>query len=643
MMRMRPRIRRVVMLFATAITWNSVLCWSYPLRRTHPKQHYQRRAARKSRTAAAVVFQQVSGSAEESSGEDPFVQAMQKLGYSNDQKDTILSQLREAGLWDDENASSSSSHTLQTVTAGFDTGKAAATLLIQDFGLSPLQAHLTRAALQHIGTHAEEEKEITNANNQQEEGVVPGIPPPSATASSSDVAAAVLSRPTTGGNCFQSLIINKVAQRRAAGVETSFEYGLPRNYREEFPLTAAELDGFVDFMTLPSTDAQSEIPVRLATATTYMDHARLFLGWYWNYYLPDQECAGILDDSSDKENLSIYKIFPSKEKESASCILDFLQWMRSARHISVSYEANLLRGLGKLLKFRFRKESSDNEGDQSFRNLPVLRELRKWHNDAHRRQKVAPRVANEDRKWLSWSEYLAVVQSAGNDIKKTIQEHEAEYGGGEDDTNLAPRRQQRARVKERAIAYAFQKYLILAFFAHIPDRQRTIRELEIGRTFLKSSDQNQYMIKHTPDDYKTGNTYGERPPLFLPAALTETIDEFLGRWRPCLVKKPNDKSNHVFLQLRTGKPLTSDSVYRIVSSVCYHYVGKRTNPHLLRDMIVTHVREFSNAPEQQLEALALLMGHSIAVQRKSYDRRTLAKKVEPAVALLEQVNRSSGV
>jgi hypothetical protein len=55
-------------------------------------------------------------------------------------------------------------------------------------------------------------------------------------------------------------------------------------------------------------------------------------------------------------------------------------------------------------------------------------------------------------------------------------------------------------------------------------------------------------------------------------------------------------------------------------------------------MIVTHVRE-SDASEKQLEALALYMGHSIHMQRTSYDRRTLTKKVAPAVELLQSVNR----
>jgi hypothetical protein len=64
---------------------------------------------------------------------------------------------------------------------------------------------------------------------------------------------------------------------------------------------------------------------------------------------------------------------------------------------------------------------------------------------------------------------------------------------------------------------------------------------------------------------------------------------------------------------------------------------------LLRDMIVTHVRESKTATEQELESLAMLMGHSVAVQRSSYDRRTLTQKVAPGVDLMQKVNGQGGV
>lgn len=56
-------------------------------------------------------------------------------------------------------------------------------------------------------------------------------------------------------------------------------------------------------------------------------------------------------------------------------------------------------------------------------------------------------------------------------------------------------------------------------------------------------------------------------------------------------------------------------------------------------MIVTYVRE-TNASEKELEALALYMGHSIQMQRSSYDRRTVSQKVAPAVSLLQKLSQN---
>lgn len=574
---------------------------------------------------------------------DPFLEAMLQLGYSAEQQNSILTQLTASGLWED------SSLTLQAVTRDFLHSGAAAisTLLMQDFGISPVAAHQTRAALHHLATQSRGEPMVncTLATNPYEdheqthvEVAFMAVPVPSTKKPKSSVTTQQ-SYQTVDASLeqgYKASIVSKAAQRRAGDVSSTFEYGLSRDFEEVFPITAAELTAFFKFMTVPSTDSQGETPIRAATANIYLRLAKLFLGWYWDYYLPEQG----IESQRNKDNLSVYKIFPTKEKESAASILEFVLWLRSTRQISVSYEANMLRGLSKLLKFRFRKESCDDDSDTSFGDIPVIRELRKLHRDANRRQAVAPRVSNEDRKWLSWPEYLQVIQRTRKDLRTLINEFNSKYS--EQDVAEAPNNCRPREIYQRRVACAFQKYLILAFFASVPDRQRTIRELEIGRSFVKDG-QNQWFIKHAPEDYKTGRTYGERPPLHLPTTLTNDIDEFIERWRPALssLAKSDRVVSNIFLQVRTGNPLTSDSVYHSVAKTCYHYTGKRTNPHLLRDMIVTHVRESSDASEKQLEALALFMGHSPAIQRKSYDRRTLTTKVAPAVALMEQVNAES--
>ncbi|KAL3823654.1 hypothetical protein ACHAXA_009759 [Cyclostephanos tholiformis] len=424
-----------------------------------------------------------------------------------------------------------------------------------------------------------------------------------------------------------------------------------------------------------------------------------------------------------RRNLSLCDIFPNPSAESASPVLQYVLWLRSERGISQNYEANILRGMIKLVKYRFANEIVSSfpsstpwtspmmtgAGGGTMRmaaqsttltlrsstptldDLPIVIELRKLHREAGNRGKKAPRSSDEDKKWLDWSEYLKVIRLLKSDLNEMIKEYDDKtilfemMDGSNDDCdgtisakrgehqsdlgrNKASDKKVRQRktsssntrlavakslqVQRREIANIFQRYLILSFFACIPDRQRTFRELELGKNFFRVENNEGdtiWIIKHTADDYKTGSTYGERPPLPLTAALTPYIDDFINRWRPSLLRSPTSDDHKsaidfsppqsfLFLQSRTGNPLTANSIYQIVSRSCYKYKQRKTNPHLLRDMIVTHVRRNSDASEKELEALALFMGHSIQMQRDSYDRRTLDQKVSPAIKLMQDMN-----
>ena len=425
---------------------------------------------------------------------------------------------------------------------------------------------------------------------------------------------------------FKSVVVNQKAKQRHTST-TQHNYGLPSNYKKIYPNLAHELDDFLQFMITPSASLQ-ESPIRKTTATVYIRHAKLFLGWYRND-------IGI---KNGDDTLTMKDIFPNKEAASAQPIVDFILWLRT-REISDSYEANMLRGLTKLLKFRYSDESTADPsyGEKSFGDIQAVRELRKLHRDANRRQVLSPRSSEEERKWLDWQEYLNVVKTLKEDVENEIRVWEEKEEGDANGDKILPSKIHEDLHKytpaQRRIATKYQAYLILSFFSCVPDRQRTFRELKIGRTFIRDAKIDCWTIKHGPDDYKTGKTYGDRPPLVLAQELTYAVDDFLHRWRPCL--KP--LGDHFFVQSRTGKAFTQDTVYSLVARSCFKHTGKKTNPHLLRDMIVTHVRD-SDASEKQLEALALYMGHSISMQRSSYDRRTMEQKVAPAVELLRSVN-----
>jgi len=453
---------------------------------------------------------------------------------------------------------------------------------------------------------------------------------------------------------YKSVVVNQKAKKRFSASPSSSSsssssshnsasnsnYGLPTNYQSSYPKLAIELDEFLHFMTHPSVEGQ-ENPIREATAIVYLRHARLFIGWFWNYYRHDKNNKINNDHPTttlSQKTLSLTNIIPNKNAQSTQPILAFILWLRHNRQISDSYEANMLRGLSKLVKFRFAKESSADPtyGEKSYQDIPAVRELRKLHRDAGKRTLLGTRSSDEEKKWLDWDEYLGVVRAMRDDVEEELGrfvpvDHPPVQSG--DDGSDGEERNTSYTTTQRRIAIKLQNYLILAFFSAIPDRQRTFRELTLHNTFLRNDSLNAWTIKHGPDDYKTGKVYGDRPPLVIPPELTPTVDDFLKRWRPCL----HPTGPHVFVQSRTGNGLTSDSLYSIVSRSCYKHSGKKTNPHLLRDMIVTHVRN-SNASEKELEALALYMGHSLSMQRTSYDRRTAEQKVAPAVNLLRSVN-----
>ena len=565
----------------------------------------------------------------------------------------ITQRLQEAHLVDEGEYGSLSLAPLVLLARDFrDRPELVTSFLIRDFGFPPLIAHQTRALVMEVidrndpltmaaddTTKSEEEaitkevavavavavkepKEEQNANAKQEE---------EKDQEGDEEEETKQKQKKRHGN-FKAVVVNSRAQSRRQKSSDGYEYGLPKDYHETYPTLAKELDNFYTFMTQPSTQSQED-PIRPATADVYLRHAKLFLGWHV------RQSNSPTDGSDDNmvttsSTVSLFEIVPNMDKESAGEIIDYILWLRS-RQVSVSYEANVLRGLLKLLKFRFASESTSEAatyGGTTFTDVPVIKELRKLHRDANKRQKTSSRSSNEQKKWLSWPEFLSVIASAKQETQQLAKDFRNTPG-------------EKLQIK---VAESFQRYLILAILATIPDRQRTIRELELGKTLIKlesndddtnessSNEGGSWVVKHGPDDYKTGKAYGDRPAMPLGKELSDDIDNFIDHWRPSL----QPKTEYLFVQSRTGKPLTRDSVFQRVSRCCFKFTGKKTNPHLLRDMIVTHVRK-SNASEKELEALALLMGHSLQMQRSSYDRRTLTDKIAPAVRLMEAVNSES--
>ncbi|GAB4819278.1 hypothetical protein N2152v2_006324 [Parachlorella kessleri] len=383
-----------------------------------------------------------------------------------------------------------------------------------------------------------------------------------------------------------------------------------------------EFQRFNRFCTVRFFGQQAD-PILPVTAAKYADHMRLFLGWLHRY------------QGQPLATLSFSSCLPSAKREGVTVAFDYLQWLVSERGIGVRTERMALRAIQQAAKFLYHEESKvrAGSGDRAYSDVDLIKELRLLDNTARRQEKVAPRRTglmdaqagvddpvedpgglelwvDEALKWLDWLEYLAVVQ-----------ELRRECAG----------RDSLGRVRSPAsVAWSLQRYLMFAILSCVPDRQRTLRELEVGRSLVQ--EKGRWLIRHGPADYKTGRAYGERPPLVIAPHIYPELEAFIAKWRAEL--QPHH--NLLFSQ-KNGQPMTQQAVHKVFTTTAYRLTGKKCNPHLIRDSVVTYLRG-AGASERELEALAIYMGHSVEMQRGTYDRRTKQQKVEPAVELLESLN-----
>jgi hypothetical protein len=120
-----------------------------------------------------------------------------------------------------------------------------------------------------------------------------------------------------------------------------------------------------------------------------------------------------------------------------------------------------------------------------------------------------------------------------------------------------------------SIAWSFQTYLIFSIIACVPDRQRTIRELEIGKTLVYDKKMERWTIKHNAGDYKTGRIYGDRPPLVLSPVFYEELHSFIDIHRKSL----NPKHRFLFSKRNGNSPLDDNSVYKLFTTASCRITG----------------------------------------------------------------------
>lgn len=383
-------------------------------------------------------------------------------------------------------------------------------------------------------------------------------------------------------------------------------YGLSEAEIQQF--VSIEMKAFFEFMTTPRFDS-IDPPIAAVTAETVIRKTALLLGW-----LVHVKKSFSLEESNSSSPLRF--LFPNLDSESARTLQEYLRFLKEERGGKPGNQSFIVRASIKIVKFLHHNELVKViAAGGKLCDVPLIKELCEMNANYTRASKMKTDETSNPQKWISWPEFLHVVTKLRDQCTTVT-------STGKKRTNWA-------------IAMSFQRYLICAILASVPDRQRTIRELRVGKTMMKKQNgefSGRWVIKHSSNDYKTGKYFGDRPPLVLSAEITSKLEEFLLRWRKYL----NPEHDFVFSKVRGGAPLSACSVHSIVSTAIHNVSGKVTNPHLLRDAIITHVRGRDNS-ERDLEALALYMGHSLSTQQKCYDKRTLQQKCEPAIDLISEI------
>lgn len=225
------------------------------------------------------------------------------------------------------------------------------------------------------------------------------------------------------------------------------------------------------------------------------------------------------------------------------------------------------------------------------------------------------------------------------------------------------------RTKE-AIASSLQRFLLLSFFVLIPpDRQRTIRELELGKTLkhglflgdtfipidkMKDPSQARFYICLNKNDYKTGKDYGdwqgELPDHeFLDG---KTWYQYIERW---LYKEPKSTSrvkgwtygmreflqpshNKFFSARLTKKPLSMVGLNNMIQKIFNRFTQIPVSPHTLRHIYNTFIRDIE-ATDAQKQSTAEWMHQSKETADKRYSHQQQAQKLRPGLDLITKINQ----
>ena len=320
-------------------------------------------------------------------------------------------------------------------------------------------------------------------------------------------------------------------------------------------------------------------------------------------------------------------------KEEARGVIDFIdsffcEYEVNSRGTKIKYINSLIA----LAKYRYLK-ITDIDECMNYEDIPVIRRLRVFSN----RLLKEPQKTNE--KLPTWNTVIGVLK----ELKRRCDNSKYQDGCKKIDTVLAS---------------DLQRFLMFGMFTLVPpSRSRVIRELRLGETLkhglfkdgvfipknkLKLGEEAKYYIHLQPEDYKTGNTYGEWRAEFPNVKFKDgtLFYDYLNKWiyeghRNVLLR--NEKHNYLFVGNVKAKPFNKNRINSAIRNMFKSTIKQKVSPHKLRTIYRTYLVN-KGASQQELDSCAFWMRHSPEIARKVYTRLTLAQKTNPGLEVTQRLN-----
>jgi hypothetical protein len=338
-----------------------------------------------------------------------------------------------------------------------------------------------------------------------------------------------------------------------------------------------------------------------------------------------------------------------RAQEAERWIEEYLAFYQDSPHTQVQ----TIQALITVAKWLYVRDTENTISKSGYTDIPIVVRLRQKMSALNKNRKATPQVIPYAKRSIPWEQVLEVFKQQQEKVENPYYSQVFKKKDGT--THVG-----RARRKRTAIAVDVQKLLALGFFCFIPpERNRTISELEVGRTLIRGTMENglfvpmedmsaperaKWYLNLTADDYKTGKVYKDycAPIEDIPLAYDKTFYSYIQLWLEEYRPLFNPDHNRLFVKTKTtmgatpGEPITYRNMTSWVKYLFFQYTGVPVVPKLLRKMYVTYLKN-ANASEAELEAAARAMHHSRAMQSAEYDQQDLQSKLNPILSFNQRV------